>query len=96
MAAKTNAEHSSAYDCVGRHLLILGTATWSATNRHFPIEVFHAPVSPPTPAARMGEFMRKVQARRVNSKYSMVRKLGEGGHGAVYLGMRSANLALTH
>ena len=41
----------------------------------------------------MGEFMRKVQDRRVNLKYSLVRKLGEGGHGAVYLGMQSTTIA---
>ncbi|KAK4980808.1 hypothetical protein LTR28_000791 [Elasticomyces elasticus] len=34
----------------------------------------------------MDEFMRKVQDRRIDSKYSLVRKLGEGGFGAVYLG----------
>ena len=43
----------------------------------------------------MDEFIRKIQDRRINSKYSLVRKLGEGGHGAVYLGMRSANLVLS-
>ena len=35
--------------------------------------------------------MQKIQDRRVNSKYSLVCKLGEGGFGAVYLGMHTAN-----
>ena len=34
----------------------------------------------------MGDFIGKIQERRIDSKYSLVRKLGEGGFGAVYLG----------
>ena len=44
------------------------------------------------PATTMGEFMRKVQDRRINARYSLVCKLGEGGHGAVYLGMYCTTL----
>ena len=39
----------------------------------------------------MGDFMNKIQARRIDSKYSLVRKIGEGGYGAVYLGMGSTD-----
>ena len=39
----------------------------------------------------MSDFIEKLQGRRVDSKYSLVRKLGEGGFGAVYLGMHAAN-----
>ena len=37
--------------------------------------------------------MDKIQARRIDSKYSLVRKIGEGGYGAVYLGMGSTDAA---
>ena len=35
----------------------------------------------------MADFLPKFQDRRIDSKYSLVRKIGEGGYGAVYLGM---------
>jgi hypothetical protein len=35
----------------------------------------------------MDVFIKKVQDRRIDSKYSLVRKLGEGGFCSVYLGM---------
>ncbi|KAM3414186.1 hypothetical protein BST61_g10845 [Cercospora zeina] len=34
----------------------------------------------------MDVFIQKVQERPINGKHSLIRKLGEGGHGAVYLG----------
>ena len=39
----------------------------------------------------MGDFMQKMQAMRIDSKYSLVRKIGEGGHGLVYIGMPSCH-----
>lgn len=37
----------------------------------------------------MDVFVKKVQSRPINGKHSLVRKLGEGGHGGVYLGADS-------
>ena len=34
----------------------------------------------------MGDFLQKLQARRINSKYYIVEQIGKGGHAAVYLG----------
>ncbi len=35
----------------------------------------------------MDDFVKKIQERRIDGKYSLISKIGEGGHGAVYLGM---------
>ena len=39
----------------------------------------------------MSDFIEKIQDRRIGSKYSLVRKIGVGGYGAVYLGMGSTD-----
>lgn len=31
-------------------------------------------------------FIKMIQDRPINGKHSLIKKLGEGGHGAVYLG----------
>jgi hypothetical protein len=32
-------------------------------------------------------FIRKVHARPINGKYALIQKIGQGGFGAVYIGM---------
>lgn len=35
----------------------------------------------------MGDFIAKIRSKRINSKYSLIQKIGQGGYGAVYLGV---------
>ena len=37
--------------------------------------------------AEIDAFLQKVRSRRIGGKYSLIEKLGEGGFGAVYLGI---------
>lgn len=39
--------------------------------------------------AKMEDFVTRMQALRIGSKYQLVRKLGAGTFGIIYLGMKS-------